>query len=115
MNPDVDVLLEHAPPDVKKQWITRLTWRLNFHRGQVAPKETHTGWVVQAGYDLTWFPPVDSSDSAFDPIARLDCVDSDYDFDECEAAREGRATPTAAGTYRRVRHSVTLALRYDWL
>ena len=73
------------------------------------------GWVVQAGYDLTWFPTVDSSDSAFDPIARLDCVDSDYDFDECEAAREGRATPTAAGTYRRVRHAITLSLRYDWL
>ena len=72
-------------------------------------------WVIQAGYDATWFPTVDSRDSDFDPIARLDCVDSDYDFNRCEAAREGRATPTAAGTYRRLRHAVTLSLRYDTL
>lgn len=70
-------------------------------------------WVIQAGYDVTWFPTVESNDSAFDPIARLDCVDSDYDFNECEAAREGRAMPTAAGTYRRLRHAVTLSLRWD--
>ena len=72
-------------------------------------------WVVQLGYDLSWFPQVNSSDSAFDPIARLECVDSDYDFDQCRAAREGRAVPTAAGSYRRLRHSMSLSLRYDSL
>jgi hypothetical protein len=88
-----------------------------FSAGAAGGAELRLGdsWVVQAGYDLTWFPTVDVEDSAFDPIGRLDCVDSDYDFNECRAAREGRATPTAAGSYRRVRHAITLALRYDWL
>jgi hypothetical protein len=72
-------------------------------------------WVIQAGYDLTWFPSADVTDSAFDPIGRLGCVDSGYDFDECRAAREGRALPTAAGSYSRLRHGFNLSLRYDSL
>jgi len=71
--------------------------------------------VIQLGYDLSWFPEVDSSESAFDPVARVACVDSDYDFASCQAVREGRAVPTAAGRYRRLRHGVTLSLRYDSL
>jgi hypothetical protein len=71
--------------------------------------------VLQLGYDLSWFPEVTSDQSAFDPIARLDCVDSGYDFDRCGAARDGRAVPTAAGTYRRLRHAMSFSLRYDSL
>jgi len=71
--------------------------------------------VLQLGYDLSWFPEVRSTDSAFDPMARLACVDSDYNFDRCGAARDGRAIPTAAGSYRRLRHSASLALRWDSL
>jgi hypothetical protein len=71
--------------------------------------------VLQIGYDLSWFPEIDSVDSAFDPIARIDCVDSDFDFDECGAARDGRAVPTAAGRYRRLRHAASFALRWDSL
>jgi hypothetical protein len=71
--------------------------------------------VFQLGYDLSWFPEVDAADSGFDPIARVDCVDSDFDFDECGAARVGRAIPTAAGRYRRLRHGMSLSLRYDSL
>jgi hypothetical protein len=71
--------------------------------------------VLQLGYDLTWFPQVRSTDSAFDPLSRVECVDSDYDFDACRAAREGRAIPTAAGDYHRLRHAMSLSLRYDSL
>lgn len=71
--------------------------------------------VLQVGYDLSWFPAVSSTDSDFDPIARVRCVDSDYRFDECGAVRDGRAIPTAAGTYRRLRNTLSLGLRYDSL
>ncbi len=71
--------------------------------------------VLQLGYDLSWFPEVASDDSAFDPMARVACVDSDYDFDQCGAARVGRAVPTAAGRYRRLRHASSFALRWDSL
>jgi hypothetical protein len=71
--------------------------------------------AVQLGYDLSWFPEVNSTDSAFDPISRIECVESDFDFDACREAREGRAVPTAAGKYRRLRHAMSLSLRYDSL
>jgi long-subunit fatty acid transport protein len=71
--------------------------------------------VFQLGYDLSWFPEVSSSDSAFDPMARLACVDSDFAFQRCGAARDGRAVPTAAGNYGRMRHAMSLSLRYDSL
>lgn len=77
--------------------------------------QLHQHWVLNAGYDLTWFLPVGVDNSAFDPIDRLSCVDSDYDFDECRAAREGRAIPTAAGDYSRLRHTLMLSIRYDSL
>ncbi|HKE19597.1 MAG TPA: hypothetical protein VKB80_32190 [Kofleriaceae bacterium] len=71
--------------------------------------------ALQLGYDLSWFPQVTSRNSDFDPIARVECVDSGYDFDACGAVRDGRAVPTAAGSYGRVRNSLSLALRYDSL
>ena len=71
--------------------------------------------VLGIGYQLAWFPTVDSSQNEFDPLARLECVDSQYDLDACAAARDGRATPTAAGTYRRLQNTVAVSLQYDWL
>lgn len=72
-------------------------------------------FVVTAGYDLTWFLPQDSVESDFDPRDALACIDSSYDFDRCQAAREGRALPTAAGRYQRLQHGFILSLRYDSL
>jgi hypothetical protein len=71
--------------------------------------------VLAGVYGLTVFAPTDASPSDFDPLARLSCVESDYALDECVAARQGRAIPTAAGAYSRFEHSLTLSLRYDTL
>jgi phage terminase large subunit-like protein len=49
MNPDVEVLLSHAPVETKRRWISRLIWRQKFHTGQIPPADPWTGWVVQAG------------------------------------------------------------------
>jgi hypothetical protein len=67
--------------------------------------------MIGAGYGITWYPKVDVKDSAFDPLARLRCVDQQLDLDACEAAGAGRAVPTAAGVYRRLQHAFTVALR----
>tara|TARA_R110002073_G_scaffold218689_1_gene378901 strand:- start:41746 stop:43197 length:1452 start_codon:yes stop_codon:yes gene_type:complete len=72
-------------------------------------------WVLGLGYELGWTPSVDATNSAFDPIAAVACVDSQYSFDECQAARDGRALSTAAGTYQQLRHGAVLSLRYDSL
>lgn len=69
--------------------------------------------VVTATYDANWFPALESTRSEFDPRDRVTCVDSNFDFDSCEAAREGRATPTAAGTYHRIEQGFSLSVRYD--
>lgn len=71
--------------------------------------------VLHGGYDVTAFLPVDTERSAFDPEQRVACVQSDYDFADCKALREGRALPTAAGDYGRLRHVISLGLRWDSL
>ena len=71
--------------------------------------------VLSAGVDLTYHRTLDSTESDFDPRDRLACVDSGFEFSTCEAAREGRAVPTAAGRYRRLQGSLLLSLRYDYL
>jgi hypothetical protein len=72
--------------------------------------------VLYASYGLTYYPTVTTgADSAFDPGAQIDCVDSRYELEACTPAAEGRALPTAAGTYERIRHGVRAALRYDFL
>ncbi len=71
--------------------------------------------ALSASYDLTWFPARTSNPSAFNPLDRLACVDSGYEADRCIPARQGRATPTAAGTYGRLDHGLVLSLRYDSL
>jgi long-subunit fatty acid transport protein len=72
-------------------------------------------WIVSLGYEISWFPEIGVNDSAFDSRRQVACVDSRFDFDQCDAAREGRAISTAAGTYNRLQHGLVLSLRYDFL
>lgn len=71
--------------------------------------------VLTGVYGLSLFLPVSTGDSAYDPLDRIQCVDQDFDLDACAPAREGRALPTAAGSYRRFEHSLLLSIRYDTL
>jgi phage terminase large subunit-like protein len=68
LNPDVEVLLKHAAPEVKQRWITRLKWRLAFHKGQIRPAVDHTGWVVQAGrgFGKTTIGAIDVAEACID-------------------------------------------------
>jgi hypothetical protein len=72
------------------------------------------GWAVQLSYGLQLFPSVTVTESAFDPRHQIACVESGYDYESrgCEAAREGYAIATAAGTYGRLQHALRLGLRY---
>lgn len=71
--------------------------------------------VLYGSYGLTYFPTVTAgADSLFDPGAQIDCVSSGYELDACTPSAEGRAQPTAAGTYERLRHGFRAALRYDF-
>ena len=70
---------------------------------------------LQLGYELSWFPTMDASNSRFDPREQVACVDSDFDFDQCSAARDGRGFASAAGSYQRLQHGFLLSLRYDQL
>jgi hypothetical protein len=71
--------------------------------------------VLYGSYGLTYFPTVKAgADSLFDPGDQIECVDSDYELDACTPSAEGRAQPTAAGTYERMRHGFRAALRYDF-
>jgi hypothetical protein len=71
--------------------------------------------VLYASYGLTYYPTVTTGeDSLFDPREQLECVDSGYDLEACRASAEGRAVPTAAGTYERIRHGFRAAIRYDF-
>ena len=72
-----------------------------------------THWGLQLGYDLSWFPKVDVTDSVFNPVDSIRCIDDDFALPSCRGSAEGRAIPTAAGTYRRWQHGFLLGLRYD--
>ncbi|MCP4447549.1 MAG: hypothetical protein GY811_19745 [Myxococcales bacterium] len=72
-------------------------------------------WVVGLGYELGWTPRSDDIGTAFDPRQAVACVDTGYAFDECGAARNGRALSTASGSYEQLRHGMVLSLRYDSL
>ena len=73
------------------------------------------GWSLGFSYSLAYYPTMDATNSAFDPRDRIACVDSEFDLHMCEAVREGRALPTAAGTYSRVMQGFTTWLRFDSL
>ena len=71
--------------------------------------------VLQGGYDAHWYLPQDVHASAFDPTARLACVDSNYDLSTpaCQAVAGGYGIDTAAGHYARWEHVLRLGLRFD--
>lgn len=71
-------------------------------------------WVLQLGYRFEAQLPTSADPSAFDPIARLDCVEADHDYDlpACATLRAGYATSGAAGTYGRFTHTARIALRF---
>ncbi len=70
------------------------------------------GLTVTASYGFTWYPRVRVSDSLFDPLEQVDCVESNYDIDACAATAEGRALPSAEGSYLRLGHAARLSIRY---
>ena len=90
-------------------------WSMNADLG--ARVRLHTHLVIAIGYDVQYYPAHDVGASAYDPIARLDCIDSDYDYSTpaCAAVRAGFGTDTAAGHYARLGHVFHLGLRYDFL
>lgn len=59
--------------------------------------------------------PVDVTQSVFSPKQHIACVASGYDIDQCEAARDGRAIPTAAGRYERFTGEFVLGLSFQRL
>ncbi len=75
-----------------------------------------TRWlVVQATYGVQYFPTVNVKDSAYDPRARLNCIDSGYNYDTsgCNRVRNGYAIDTADGDYQRIEQAIRLAVRYE--
>lgn len=44
-----DILLDHAPPEVKRRWLHRVRWALARHPYQVPPEGDWRGWMLQAG------------------------------------------------------------------
>jgi len=73
------------------------------------------GLTVQLSGGASFYPPVDSRDSDYDPRDYLKCVDAHYDFStpECAQVRAGYAMPTAAGRYVRAGGAARLGIRYD--
>lgn len=71
-------------------------------------------WILQIGYGLRWAPDADTGRGEYDPIDRLDCIESgfDIDTDECRAVREGYALPTASGSYGRLDNVFRINLRW---
>ncbi len=71
--------------------------------------------VFQLSYGVQYFPTVTVTDSAFDPRARIACIDSGYDYStpQCAATRNGYGIPTADGVYSRVEQAIRLGVRYE--
>jgi hypothetical protein len=72
-------------------------------------------WALLATASAALLFPVEADPSAFTPSARIDCAASGFDLDTpaCAAAREGRAVPTAAGSYFRAGAELTFGFTYD--
>ena len=72
--------------------------------------------ILDAGYGVRYQPEKNVTTSAYDPIARLDCIAADYAYDEpgCAAVRGGYGTNTATGTYLRVGHVARLGVRWEF-
>jgi hypothetical protein len=67
---------------------------------------------IGVGYGFTYMFPVDTADSIFDPGAAGACAAAGGNLNDesCVARRLGRAHPTAAGSYRRHVHSLSLSV-----
>ncbi len=81
--------------------------------GLGAEMRMSTHMFLSLGYSLAYLLPQDVAPSAFSPSESSRCVASDFDLDICQAAREGRAIPTAAGHYERLSHELLLGLVYE--
>ena len=70
---------------------------------------------VTIGYTLGLMLPRDVTTSAFSPSAAIACNAAQHDIDTpgCAAIRDGRAIPTAAGSYWRFSNQLTLGLAID--
>jgi hypothetical protein len=77
---------------------------------------TQSHLIFQLSYGAQFFPSVNARDSAFDPLARIACLDSatDYSTPACRSVRNGYAIPSAAGDYERIQHAVRFGLRYEF-
>jgi hypothetical protein len=73
-------------------------------------------FLLIGNYGARWYVAQDVTSSAYDPIARLDCIDSDYDLstEACQKVRDGYGIDTAAGHYARFEHAFRLGLQIDW-
>ena len=72
-------------------------------------------WAFSMGYEISLFPSTNVQNSAFDPREQVACVDSAFEFDSCEAARNGLSFATAAGEYSFIQHGLVMSFRYDSL
>jgi len=70
-------------------------------------------WILQVGYRVDAQLPTSSDPSAFDPLAAIACIESDYDYDlpACATLRAGYGTSTGAGTYGRFSHTARVVLQ----
>ena len=105
-----------ASPEVRTGRLSPTTnqrWSLT---GDLGAQLRIGGVVAQLGYGIDFRPTVDVDDSEYNPIDRLDCIDSGFDYSTtaCQRVRDGYAIPTAAGSYRRITHALRLGLRYDF-
>jgi hypothetical protein len=71
-------------------------------------------FILQLGYGLQYFLPVDVNSSAYNPADRITCIENGFDYSSvaCAAVRGGYAIPTAAGHYERIEHAIRFGLRY---
>jgi len=65
---------------------------------------------IGAGYAFTWMFPVTVSDSRFDPTAAAGCEQAagNLSAPACQTRLAGQASPTAAGTYKMMRHTLSV-------
>lgn len=98
-----------------EQMSARAPWGRQVQVGAGAQLRLGSRWVLQLVYSVAYQPPIDSDPNAFDPIDRLDCVDSGYDTElpACATVRSGFGAPSAAGTYDRWSHIGRVSLRLE--
>jgi hypothetical protein len=65
------------------------------------------GFHLGVSYGLTALFPMQPSPGAFDPNARVRCVDGSYALDACADDLAGKGLPNAAGTYSQILHHLT--------